>query len=170
MKPVRATNCEGTDNPRSSGGLKDGERGSGQLIRRLRDLEKGQRSSHDPEDEPDCNPPEGSYLPFDLIDGILKSMLRNGATVPGLAYTVASVAAHLDPPGDPSYSIIGLMLAALYNVGLRRIPGKSINGNWSSGPSQAKAAGTLAAQAGCSSAVQFWGWVAWVLRVGPRSG
>ncbi|KAJ7877701.1 kinase-like domain-containing protein [Mycena olivaceomarginata] len=24
---------------------------------------------HDPEDEPDCNPPEESYMPFDLIDG-----------------------------------------------------------------------------------------------------
>ncbi|KAJ7852904.1 mitogen activated protein kinase [Mycena olivaceomarginata] len=26
---------------------------------------------HDPEDEPDCNPPEESYMPFDLIDGLL---------------------------------------------------------------------------------------------------
>ncbi|KAF8208735.1 hypothetical protein K438DRAFT_285224 [Mycena galopus ATCC 62051] len=44
--------------------------------------------------------------------------LRNGTIVPGLAYTVASVAAH-NPPGDPSYSIIALMLAALYDVGAR---------------------------------------------------
>ncbi|KAK7012519.1 hypothetical protein R3P38DRAFT_3019567 [Favolaschia claudopus] len=49
----------------------------------------------------------------------ITGVLGNEETVPGLAYTVVSVAAPPSPLGDPSFSIIALLLAALYDGGPR---------------------------------------------------